>query len=132
VADGTSVVRLNEVLSDSPQAIEHGSSRTGLWLRARRFRIAIWIAVLETLVVLVSHDVTKVTVIVLALLAVVTFVITRNARSHTVRQLAWIFAASQLLALIPAILGFIVKGLVIAALVIFALLGLAYLFLDRR
>jgi hypothetical protein len=120
------------VLSDSPRAIEHGSSRAGLWLRARRIRFAIWIAVLETLVVLFSHDVTKVTVIVLAILAGVTWMLTRNARSQVVRQLAWIFAASQFLAIIPAILGFIVKGLVVAALVLFALLGLAYLFLDRR
>jgi hypothetical protein len=120
------------VLSDSSQVIENGTSRTGLWLRARRFRIAVWIAVLETLVVLFSHDVTKVTVIVLAILAAVIFAFTRNARSQVVRQLAWIFAASQFLAIIPAILGFIVKGLVIAALVIFAILGLAYLFLDRR
>jgi hypothetical protein len=123
---------LSEVLSDSSHAIEHGSSRTGLWLRARRFRFAIWIAVLETVVVLFSHDVTKVTVIVLAGVAALTFFITQNSRSQTVRQLAWIFAASQFLAIFPAILGFIVKGLVIAALVLFALLGLAYLFLDRR
>ena len=120
------------MLSDSPHAIEHGSSRTGLWLRARRIRFAIWIAVLETLVVLFSHDVTKWTVIVLAVVAVIAWLGGRESGSHLVRQVLWIFAASQLLAVIAVILAWIVKWAVILAVVVFAVLGLVYLFLDRR
>ena len=47
-------------------------------------------------------------------------------------QILWIFAASQLLAVIGVILAWIVKWAVIMAVVIFAVLGLVYLFLDRR
>ena len=49
-----------------------------------------------------------------------------------VREVLWIFAASQLLAVIAVILGVIVKWAIILAAVVFAILGLAYLFLDRR
>jgi len=120
------------VLSDSPQAIEPGSSRAGRWLEARRYRLSFWIAGLEALVVLFSHDVTKWTVIVLAVVGVVAWLGGRDTGSHVVREVLWIFAASQLLAVIAVILAWIVKWAVILAIVVFAVVGLAYLFLDRR
>ena len=120
------------MLSDSPHAIEHGSSRAGRWLEARRYRLSFWIAGLEALVVLFSHDVTKWTVIVLAVVGVVAWLGGRDSRSQVVREVLWIFAASQLLAVIAVILAWIVKWAVILAIVVFAVVGLAYLFLDRR
>jgi hypothetical protein len=120
------------VLSDSPHALEHGSSGPGRWLHARRVRLSAWIAAAEALVVLFSHDVTKWTVIVLAVVSVLVWLGGRESRSDVVRQLLWIFAASQLLAVIAVILAWIVKWAVILAVVAFAVIGLAYLFLDRR
>ena len=120
------------MLSDSPHAIEHGSSRAGRWLHARRYRLSFWIAGLEAIVVVFSHDVTKWTVVVLAVVGVIAYLGGRDSRSDTVRQVLWIFAASQLLAVIAVILGWIVKWALILAIVVFAILGLAYLFLDRR
>jgi hypothetical protein len=119
-------------LSESPQVIEPESSRPGGWLETRRVRIAIWIAVVESLIVLFSHDITKWTVIVLAIVGVVMWVLGRNSGSQTVRDLLWIFAASQLLAALASILGFVVKWALITAIVVGAVLGLIYLFLDRR
>jgi len=49
-----------------------------------------------------------------------------------VRQVLWIFAASQLLAVILVILAWIVKWAIILAVVVLAIAGLAYLFIDRR
>jgi hypothetical protein len=120
------------LLSDSPHAIEHGSSRAGRWLERRRIRAALWIAALESLLVLFLHDVTKWTVIVLAVVAVLAWFGGRESKSQLVRQVLWIFAASQLLAVIGVILAWIVKWAVIMAVVVFAVLGLVYLFLDRR
>jgi hypothetical protein len=120
------------VLSDSPHAVQHGSSRAGRWLEARRIRLSAWIAAAEALIVLFSHDVTKWTVIVLAVVAVLAWLGGRESSSHLVRQVLWIFAASQLLAVIAVILAWIVKWAVILAVVVFAVLGLVYLFLDRR
>jgi hypothetical protein len=120
------------VLSDSPHAIEHGSSRAGRWLEQRRYRLSFWIAGLESLVVLFSHDVTKWTVIVLAIVGVIAWLGGRDTRSHVVREVLWIFAASQLLAVVAVILAWIVKWAIILAIVVFAVVGLGYLFLDRR
>lgn len=120
------------MLSDSPHAVEHGSSRPGRWLEARRIRLAAWIAAGEAIVVLFSHDVTKWTVVALAVVSVLAWLGGRESRSQVVRQVLWIFAASQLLAVIAVILAWIVKWALILAVVAFAVLGLVYLFLDRR
>ena len=120
------------MLSDSSHAIDHGSSRSGRWLERRRVRISLWIAAIEALVVLLSHDVTKWTVIALAIVSVLAYLGGRESRSHVVRSVLWIFAASQLLAVIAVILAWIVKWAVILAVVVFAVLGLVYLFVDRR
>ena len=120
------------MLSDSSHAIDHGSSRAGRWLHAHRVRASLWIAAAEAVVVLFSHDVTKWTVIVLAAVSVLAWLGGRESRSDVVRQVLWIFAASQLLAVIAVILAWIVKWAVILAVVVFAVLGLVYLFVDRR
>jgi hypothetical protein len=120
------------VLSDSPHVVDRGSSRAALWLQQRRTRLALWIAAAESLVVLFSHNLTRWTVIALAVVGVVAWLGGRESRSAVVRHILWIFAASQLLAVIGVILAWIVKWAVIMAVVIFAILGLVYLFLDRR
>jgi hypothetical protein len=120
------------VLSDSPHAVDRGSSRAGLWLQERRTRLALWIAAAESFLVLISHNLTKWTVIALAVVAVLAWLGGRENHSQIVRQILWIFAAAQLLAVIGVILAWIVKWAVIMAVVIFAVLGLVYLFLDRR
>ena len=120
------------MISGTPHTLEHGSSRAGRWLQARRIRIAAWIAAAEAIIVLFSHNVTKWTIIALAVVALLVWLGGRESRSQIVRQVLWIFAASQLLALIAVILAFIVKWALILAIVVFAIGGLAYLFLDRR
>jgi hypothetical protein len=120
------------VLTGSQQALEHGTSKPGRWLQARRVRFALWIAAAEGILVIFSHAATKWTVIVLAVVAVMAWLGGRDSRSDVVRQVLWIFAASQLLAVIAVILAWIVKWAVVTAVVVFAIIGLVYLFLDRR
>jgi hypothetical protein len=117
------------VLSDSPHALERGP---GSWLQTRRIRLAAWIAAGEGVVVLFSHDITRWTVIALAAVGVIGWLAGRESKSRTVRQILWIFAASQLLAVILVILAWIVKWAIILAVVVLAIAGLAYLFIDRR
>ena len=112
----------------SSHAVEPGP---GGWLRARRNRLALWIAAVEGIVVAFSA-VSKWAVIVLAALAVFAFAYRRNSESDLVRQVLWIFAASQLLALLLVLFAVVVKWLVIVGLIIFAVVGLAILFFDRR
>ena len=117
------------MLSDSSHAMERGP---GGWLQTRRIRIAAWIAAAEGVIVLFSHDITKWTVIALAAVGTIAWLGGRESGSRTVRNILWIFAASQLLAVILVILAWIVKWAIILAVVVLAIAGLAYLFLDRR
>ena len=113
--------------------VDHGSSRPGRWLRARRVRIALWTAVAEAIVVALFHGVTRWTVIVLAIIAVAAYVAAgRNARSDVARQVSWIFAASQILAALAGILAFFFLWLAIVVAVIAGLVALFFLFIDRK
>jgi hypothetical protein len=117
----------------SSHAIEPVESRPGRWLRARRTRLALWIAAAEAIIVAVFHDVSRITVIVLAALAVALYWYAgRRTRSDVFHQTSWIFAVSQLLAVIAAILAFVVFWTAIIFVCIFALVALFFVFTDRR
>jgi membrane-associated PAP2 superfamily phosphatase len=118
------------VLSTHPEApVERGA---GAWLRTHRVRFALWIAAAEGIVVAVSHDVTKWTVLALAAVSVLVWSFAHRKGPALVRQVLWLLAASQLLALLLVALAVIVKWAVILGLVAFAVLGLAFLLFDRR
>ncbi len=114
-----------------PGTIEHGSSRRGRWLRARRFRFAIWIAVGEGLLVVV-HVVPKWPAIGLAaaLIAFYYFV-GRRSNQDTVRQASWIAAASQALMILVPIFVAVFATVAIVMLAIIAVVALVVLFTDR-
>jgi hypothetical protein len=118
---------------DSSQAIERGSSRPGRWLRTRRTRIALWIAAVEAILVAVFHSVSWIPVAVLAIASVAIYWYSgRKTRSDTYHQASWIFAISQLCAVLAAILAAIVFWTAIVFVVIFALVALFFVFTDRR
>jgi hypothetical protein len=113
--------------------IEHGTSRTGRWLRPRRTRIALWIAVAEGILVAVLHDFTKWTVIVVAIPLILLYAFWgRTASSDTARQLTWIAGASQALAVLLSLVAFVVGLFVIALVVVAALIAILFFFTDRR
>ena len=117
----------------SQPMIEAGTTRTGRWLRGRRIRLALWVAVIEGLLVALTADLTKWTVLVIAAILLAFYVVAgRNLRWDVGRQLSWIAAASQALAILVVILAFVLKLVAIVAVVILALLALAYLFSDSR
>jgi hypothetical protein len=112
--------------------IEHGTTRWGRWLRARRVRITLWIAVLEGIIVAVSPSFTKWTVIGIAIPVLALYVVWgRNAKSDTAYQVAWIAGASQALAVVVVILGVLLSWLPLVLAAIFAGIALLFLFHDR-
>ena len=116
----------------SPYALEHGSSRAGRWLRARRLWLALWLAVLEG--ILIVFDVVPAWIAVLVALAVVAVYLVAGRRSQfdTLRQLSWIGAASQVLvALVPALVA-VAAALAFVALAVVAVIALLALVADRR
>jgi len=117
----------------SSGVIEHGTSRSGRWLRARRFRIALIIAAAEAIIVAVFHDVSRWTVIGIAVLAVVLYVFAgRDSKHDTFRQATWIFAVSQLLAVVAAVFAFVVFWAALLAVGVFAIVALIVIFSDRK
>lgn len=121
------------MVTDSAHVIEQGSSRTGRWLRPRRSRIALWIAIAEGILVAALHDFTKWTVIAVAIPLILLYAFWgRAARSDTARQLTWIAGASQALAVLFVLVAFIVGLFVIALIVVAAVVAIVFFFTDRR
>jgi hypothetical protein len=121
------------MVTSSGGVIEHGTTRSGRWLRARRFRIALIIAAIESIIVAVFHDVSRWTVIAIAILAVVLYVFTgRDSKHDTYRQATWILAVSQLLAVVAAVFAFVVFWAALLAVGVFAIVALIVIFTDRK
>ena len=117
----------------SQPMIEAGTTRTGRWLRERRIRLTLWVAVIEGVLVAVTADLTKWTVLVIAAILLAFYVVAgRNLRWDVGRQLSWIAAASQALAILVVVLAFVLGFVEIVAVVIFAIIALVYLFSDYR
>jgi hypothetical protein len=110
------------------QAIEHRSTSSSRWLRARRLRITLWVAAVEGLLYIV-HVLHWWEAVVLAAIAVGAWWSSgRNSRSDLLRQASWIFAASQLLVLCVPIALTIFKWIAIGVVSILAVVGLFLLF----
>ena len=113
------------------QLIDHGSTRAGRWLRARRLRFAAWIAVVEGLLV-VLHVIPWFAAIALAALALGFYIwLGRELRSDAARQGSWIVAASQVLVVLVPVLVALIGGLAILAVGVLAVVALFVLFTDR-
>lgn len=111
--------------------IEHRSSRTSRWLHERRMRAALFIGLLESLLVVLG-DFRWFWVVGLAVVAVAFyFLVARRSRSALLREIAWTAAASQLIALIVPVLYELVKVVAIIVLVLMGLVLLALLVRDR-
>jgi cation transport ATPase len=117
----------------SQPAIEAGSTRGGRWLRERRIRIALWVAVIEGLIAAFSHDIGRWTILVMAVIVLAFYIVAgRQLKWDVARQLSWIAAASQVLAILVIIFAFILKLIAIVIIVGFALVALVYLFTDHK
>jgi hypothetical protein len=112
-------------------AIAHESSRSGRWLRERRLRVAVWIAVIEGLLVVV-HAIPRWPSLLLAALVIAAYLAwLRNSRSYTTRQVGWILAASQALVALVPIVFIIVGTLALIVVGLLAVVALVVLFTER-
>ena len=112
-------------------AIEHGSSRTGRWLRMHRLRFTLWLAAAEGLLYIV-HVLHFWPLVALAIIFVAFFAWARNSRSDTLRQVTWVLAAAQLLTLLVPVAWAIVKTVAIVVVALLAVAALVFLFTERR
>jgi hypothetical protein len=111
--------------------LEHRSTPGGRWLRARRLRIALGIALVEGLLVVL--DVLDWWIAILISVAAIGFYlfVGRGLRSYTIRQASWIAAAAQALVVLVPVLVVVISWLAIVALVILAVVALILLLSDR-
>jgi O-antigen/teichoic acid export membrane protein len=123
------------VLGDGSHAIE-GSRGPAGWYHRHRFRIVLWIAVVEGLIAWATHGLHVATIAVLGVIAFACLMLYRVTKERTqsafLHQATWLLAASQLGATILVAAGYILLGALIVLLVIFALVALGLLLLDHR
>ena len=112
--------------------LEHGSSRTGWWLREYRVRLALWIAVVEGVLVVVGVVPRLPAIIVAVGLIALYFAVGRRLASYTARQAAWVGAASQAFVALVPVLVVVVGTLALIAVGLIAAVALVFLFGDRR
>lgn len=112
--------------------LEHRSTPGGRWLRARRLRIALGIAVVEGLLVVLGAIEWWLAILVGAGAIAFYLLVGRDVRSYTIRQASWIAAASQALVVLVPVLVVVVSWLAIVALAALALVALILLLADRR
>jgi hypothetical protein len=114
------------------QIVEHRSTPLGRWLRARRLKVAAWIALAEGLLVLI-HVVPRLLAMVVAVAIVLFyFAFGRQFRADALRQVSWTAAASQALMILVPVLAAIIGGLAVIALVALAVVALFVLLQDRH
>lgn len=111
--------------------LEHRSSRAGRWLRARRVRLAFWIAVIEGVLIVVHALSWWLAIAVAALLVVGWFTYGHRLRSDTARQIGWIAAVSQSLVALVPILLLVVGTLAVILVALLAVVALVLLFGSR-
>ena len=125
------------VVTDGSHAIEGKpeTERSG-WFHRHRFRVVIWFAVLEGIVIWATHGLHITTIIVLGVIAFLFLMLYRfttdRTKSSILQESTWFLAASQLGATILVAAGYVLIGALIILLVIFALVALGLLLLDRR
>lgn len=112
--------------------LDRKTTRISRWLAQRRLQFAIGIAVAEGLLVLLTQDWSKWTVIIVAVPVILFYVFAgRTFESDTGRQLSWIAGASQALAVIVVIFAVVLKWLLIAGIIALAIFALIFLAADR-
>ena len=113
-------------------AIEHREGPASRWLRERRLRIALGVAVVEGILVLVDVIPNWLAVVVGAAIVGYWFVAGRHHRWQLARQVSWTGAMSQVFVALVPVLAFFFTLLAAIALVVIAIVALVALLADRR
>lgn len=125
------------MVGDTSQVIEGTPGKPEKsWYHRHRTRIVIWVAVIEGLFIWLTHGLHVTTILVVGVIALAFFLLYRFTRERTessiLNEVTWFLAASQLGATILVLAGKVLIGAFFILLVIFALIALGLLLLDRR
>jgi hypothetical protein len=112
--------------------LEHREHRTSRWLRENRLRVAVLVALLETLLVVASLVQWKWVVVGAGIVFVFHLFVGRRARWDSLRQLSWAAAVSQTLPVLLPLVAVVIGTLLVLAVLIAAVVILALVILGRR
>ena len=113
------------------EVVDPRPSRAGRWLQERRIRIALWIAVIEGLLVAV-HVVNRWLAIAIAVLALLLYFFAgRDSRSQAARQASWILATSQAVVVLIPFLLIVLGTFTLIVVGVLAIVALVALFSER-
>jgi hypothetical protein len=108
------------------------ASKPARYLRDHRFKLTLWIAAIEGLLVFV-HVIPHLVIYVLAVVAVgLGITVARRYRSATARNASWIFACSQALAVLIPVVLFFAEWAAAVAIAALAVVALVILFAGRK
>jgi|SRR5581483_6134604 len=109
------------------------TSGTGRWLRQRRLKVALGIAVLEGILVALEKDFTRWTLIIVSAPIIAFYLFAgRSLESDTGRQLSWIAAAAQAFAVILTVVALVIGAFVLIVAGVFAAIALIMLLGERE
>lgn len=117
---------------DGSPALEHRSTASGRWLRDRRLKLALGIAVVEGILVIVDVIPSWVAIVVGLGVVAFWFFVGRSLGSDLARQASWTAAMSQVFMALVPLLALVLTALAVVALVVIALVALVALLADRR
>ena len=112
--------------------IETGSSRSSRWLRERRAKVALWLAVAEGILVVLDVIPAWLALVVAAAVLIVYFMWARDQSSATLREGFWVVAVWQALVALVPLLVVVVGTLALIAVGVIAAIALVALIADRR
>ena len=112
--------------------LEHGTSRSGRWLRENRVRLAIAIAIAEGLLVAFGVIDGLLALLVALLLLLFYFAYGRKLRWDWAREASWVAATSQAFVALVPVLVIVIGTLALIGVAVIAVVALVLLFADRR
>jgi hypothetical protein len=112
--------------------LEHRSTRSERWLRANRLRIALWIAVVEGVLVVFNVIDVLPALLVAALVVGLYFWLGQRLRPGIARDAVWTAAVSQAMVALVPVLVLVVGTLALIAVGAIAVVVLVLLLTGRR
>jgi hypothetical protein len=110
---------------------EHAPASTS-WLRENRLKLALGIAVAEILFVALEEDFSRVTVIVIAIPVILFWLLAgRTLDSELGREISWILAMSQALAVVGAVIAIFIPLVALVIAGVFGAVAAYLLYHDR-
>lgn len=116
----------------APESPESPPDSNAVWLRQRRIKIALGIAVVEGIFVAVSEDFSRWTVIIISAPVIAFYLFAgRSLQSELGREVSWVAAASQAFTVILCVIALLIGPFTLIIAGVFAVVALILLIGER-